>query len=69
MKNQEIVLSFVKEGRKKVIDPGEYTLCKINRIKLIMTLCMYMLWFKFSFGVKFLELVQCLFSFVMYSLP
>lgn len=25
VKNQEIVLSFVKEGRKKVIDPGEYT--------------------------------------------
>ena len=29
---------------------------------------MYMLWFKFSFGAKFLELVQLLFSFVMYSL-
>ena len=29
----------------------------------------YMLWFKFSFGVKFLKLVQFLFSFVVYSLP
>ena len=29
---------------------------------------MYMLWFKFSFGAKFLKLVQFLFSFVMYSL-
>ena len=28
-----------------------------------------MLWFKFSFGAKFLKLVQLLFSFVMYSLP
>ena len=27
-----------------------------------------MLWFKFSFGAKFLKLVQLLFSFVMYSL-
>jgi len=30
---------------------------------------LYMLWFKFSFGAKFLKLVQFLFSFVMYSLP
>ena len=30
---------------------------------------MYMLWFKFSYGAKFLKLVQFLFSFVMYSLP
>ena len=30
---------------------------------------MCMLWFKFSFGAKFLKLVQFLFSFVMYSLP
>ena len=29
----------------------------------------YMLWFKFSFGAKFLKLVQFLFSFVVYSLP
>ena len=29
----------------------------------------YMLWFKFSFGAKFLKLVQVLFSFVVYSLP
>ena len=28
-----------------------------------------LLWFKFSFGAKFLKLVQYLFSFVMYSLP
>ena len=28
-----------------------------------------MLWFKFSFGAKFLKLVQFFFSFVMYSLP
>ena len=27
------------------------------------------LWFKFGFGAKFLNLVQFLFSFVMYSLP
>ena len=27
------------------------------------------LWFKFSFGAKFLKLVQFLFSFVVYSLP
>ena len=28
-----------------------------------------MLWFKSSFGAKFLKLVQFLFSFVAYSLP
>ena len=28
-----------------------------------------MLWFEFSFGSKFLKLVQFLFSFVMYLLP
>jgi len=31
--------------------------------------CKNMLWFKFSFGAKFLKLVQFLFSFVMHSLP
>ena len=30
---------------------------------------LYVLWFKFSFGAKFLKLVQFLFSFVLYSLP
>ena len=29
----------------------------------------YMLWFKFDFGAKFLKPVQFLFSFVVYSLP
>ena len=35
------------------------------------TVCIiiYMLWFKFSFGAKFLKLVQFLFSFVVHSLP
>jgi len=32
-------------------------------------ICMYMLWFKFSFGTKVLKKVQFLFSFVVYSLP
>ena len=30
---------------------------------------LYVLWFKFSFGTKFLKLVQYLLSFVVYSLP
>ena len=30
---------------------------------------LYMLWFKSSFGAKFLKLVQFLFSFVVYSFP
>jgi len=30
---------------------------------------MYLLWFKFSFGATLLNLVQFLFSLVMYSLP
>ena len=42
---------------------------KITVFKIIIVVLMYMLWFKISFGAKFLKLVQFLFSFVVYSLP
>ena len=42
---------------------------KITGLKIIIVVLMYMLWFKISFGAKFLKLVQFLFSFVVYSLP
>ena len=48
--------------KKKIKDLGPY----YASWNLLM---IYILWYKFSFGAKFLKLVQFSFSFVMYSLP
>ena len=63
----EVSKAYYKHRNKRILNL--ITILKEISLAIELVKKVYMLWFKFSFGAKLLNLVQLLFSFVMYSFP